>query len=348
MRKLIFSIGALTLLIVLSSCSSVPTFSGEVPEDPTGVSEPTTWGEDVEMNVSIDKNFGLIPLSMRDYVNLKISFRGYTPPDDTSAENFMVFEDGKAQGFVIKKYTEYSNKTDIVFVVDVTGSMSNAIEGVRNSIVNFIDYLQESGLDVKVAVVPFDDKAPSGDYTYTPEWLNLADLDTAKSYVESLIAAGGNDTPENAYGAIMFAWNNVSWRSGSQRILILLTDAPSHYTGDGSTGFSPSYTKSEVISALSGKATLYMVATIGYYHEADSDFSAPNDPREIAQETGGFVIYQNPYEDVDLTSIGIAEAIVSTYIITFESDSPSGSHTVSVYYEGNDGEEGWVESTMEY
>ncbi len=173
-----------------------------------------------------------------------------------------------------------------------------------------------------------------------------------------MIASGGGDFPENAYGAIMYAWENVSWRSGSQKVFVLLTDASSHYKGDnawkyweasgGDQPFDPAYTKEEVISALSGYATLYMVASTGYYSSYDTDFSDPGDPREIAIRTGGFVIYQSGSEEVDLSRIGLAEAISSSYIITFESDSPVGTHTISVYYNGPDGKQGHQTTQMSY
>ena len=357
-RKVFLFVLAAAVAVLLSSCSNIPTFSGGIPEDPEGVSEPTSWGNDVQMALSIDKTLSLTPLTLQDYNRIKLSFLGYTPPDDVNEDNVKVFEDGKAQGFLLEKVSRVRNKVDIVFIVDVTGSMGEEINGVKSSMINFINDLESSGLDAKVAIVPYDDYVPTKDYTYSPSWLDLSNLSDASSYVGDLIAAGGGDFPENAYGAIMYAWNNVSWRSDSQRIFILLTDAFSHYKGDSgwvdsTNNFSPEFTKNEIISALSGYATLYMVASIDpyygdYYHKGDSNFSHPGDPREIAIRTGGFVIYQSGSEEVDLSSIGLTEAITSSYIITFESDSPVGTHTISVYYEGSDGKQSYKEIQMNY
>ncbi len=358
MKKLFALIGIAVILALIASCENTPTFGGSIPPDPAG-SEPMSWGEDVKMNVTIDKSLQLTPIAMPEYTKIKVSFLGYTPPEDTSADNFMVFEDGKKQGFILEKYTEVSKKVDIVFVVDVTGSMREEIAGVKNSLKSFIDYLLDSGLDVKVAVVPFGDYVPPRDDTtdsveFDPLWLNLSDLSSAKDYVDRLRTGFGGDYPENSYGAIMYAWKNVSWRAGAQRVFILLTDAFSHYRGDDDwwdsmNDFDPKYTKDEVLSALIGYTTLYIVAsTGGYYSESDEDFSNPADPREIAIKTGGFVIYQSGGEEVDLSEIGIAEAINSTFIITFESDSPVGTHTISVYYEGSDGKQGHANVQMSY
>jgi len=242
-----------------------------------------------------------------------------------------------------------------MIIMDVTGSMGEEINGLKNSLANFIDYLNEEGFDVKVGLVPFGDYAPANDTTtdeisFDPSWLNLSDLTSANEYVESLTTGYGGDWPENSYGAIMYAWNNASWRAGSQRIFILLTDAYSHYKDEESPteSFEPKYNKDEVISALEGYATLYMVASTDGFNEYDTDYPDPGDPREIAVKTGGFVIYQSGYEEIDLPSIGIADSIKSTFIIEFQSDSPGKTHTISVYYEGPSDEQGHAEITAEY
>ena len=339
-KKMIF-IAIPAVLLFLASCSTVPTIPSPVPPDPTGVSEPGSWGS-VEMALSVDYSL-LNPLDIPKYTRIKLSFLGeYIPPEDISEDNFLVFEDGKAQGFILSRITAVFKRLDIVLLVDVTGSMSSAIKGVKNSIKGFMDYLKTHGFDVRVAVVPFDDYAPSEDKKYDPEWLNLSDPDTVKDYVDQFTAYGGGDSPENSYGAILFAWNNVGWRPASQRIFILFTDARSHYRGEStSTKFDPKANKDDILKLILGRATLYMVAYTGSYSETDTDFSSPNDPREIAVRTGGFVIYLSYSEEADLTKIGIAESVVNTFFITFESNSPGKDHVVEVYYRENPTSSSW-------
>ena len=356
MKKIFMILSAILLIVVvISSCQDIPTMSGSVLSDPKGVVEPTSWGDEVDMSISIDKAVSsIIPIAIPDTIKIKLTFLGYDASNVTN-DNFMVFEDSKAQGFSLYRVSETVKSVDIMIIMDVTGSMGNEIEGLKKSLNNFIDYLDKSGFDVRVGLVPFGDYAPASKTTtdqisFKPPWLDLTNLASANEYVKKLTTGYGGDTPENSFGAIMYAWNNASWRSGAQRILILLTDAPSHYKGDGSyTDFEPQYTKDEVLKALEGYATLYMVASTGdYYSEGETDFSAKDDPREIADKTGGFVIYQSGYEEVDLTKIGIAESIKSTFIIEFQSDSPEKEHRISVYYEGHDGEQGHAEITAEY
>jgi len=354
MKRIFFLLLAILTVVIISSCQDISTMSGSVLSDPKGVVEPTSYGDEVKMSLSIDKTISsIIPIAIPDTRKIKLTFLGYDASDVTN-DNFKVFEDGKAQGFSLYRVSETVKSVDIMIIMDVTGSMGEEIEGLKKSLKNFIDYLDESGFDVKVGLVPFGDYAPASktttdDISFNPPWLDLTNLASANEYVEKLSTGYGGDGPENTYGAIMYAWNNASWRSDAQRIFILLTDAPSHYKDDGSyADFDPQYTKDEVISALEGYATLYMVASTGYYSEDDTDFSAPKDPRKIAIKTGGFVIYQSGGEEVDLTKIGIVESIKSTYIIEFQSDSPEKNHRISVYYEGPDGEQGHAEITAEY
>jgi len=318
--------------------------------------KPDVWGDEVPIYGSVDKAPILTPIDLPLAVKIRVSIPGYA--EGLTPDNFLVFEDDRAQGFALVKEAEERRGADIVFIVDVTGSMGTEIAGVKNSMVNFIQALEAGGLDVKVGIVPYGDYAParadtSDNIGFDPAFLNLSDPTVAEGYANGLGVGYGADGPENAYGAIMYAWNNMAWRRGTQRIFILITDAFSHYTGDIADGlewpsgwgpsndFDPKYTKDEVINALYGFATLHIVAsTGGYYNTTDTDFSHPGDPREIALLTGGLIIYQDPSGEPDLSGIGITEYIASSWLIIFESDSPATTHNVDVYFEGPDGKRG--------
>jgi hypothetical protein len=49
------------------------------------------------------------------------------------------------------------DSVDLVFLVDVTGSMSNVIDSVRSSLLSFVDALKSSDLDGTISVVSFQD-----------------------------------------------------------------------------------------------------------------------------------------------------------------------------------------------
>jgi hypothetical protein len=113
---------------------------------------------------------------------------------------------------------------DVVFLVDITGSMTNVIDSVRDSVVNFVDILEASGVAGTVSVVTFQDTVgvnrtfqepePPNDFERSPFFapVSLADaahVDELRGFVNRLEANRGADAPENLAGAVDFARNNV-------------------------------------------------------------------------------------------------------------------------------------------
>lgn len=113
---------------------------------------------------------------------------------------------------------------DIVFLIDITGSMTNVIHAVRDSVVALVDLLQARGVQGTVSVVSFQDTvgvnrtfqelAPPGNIERSPFFapVSLADhakVDQLRAFVNRLEANRGADLPENLAGAIDFARNNI-------------------------------------------------------------------------------------------------------------------------------------------
>lgn len=130
---------------------------------------------------------------------------------------------GSPQSFDLKCLSD-GRSVDIVFLIDITGSMRDVIHSVRDSVVRFVDLLEASGVRGTVSVVTFQDTvgvnttfqqpAPANDYERSPffEPVSLAepdDVDALRAFVNRLEANRGADAPENLAGAIDFARNNV-------------------------------------------------------------------------------------------------------------------------------------------
>jgi hypothetical protein len=113
---------------------------------------------------------------------------------------------------------------DIVFLIDITGSMSNVIHAVRDSVVHFVDLLEASGVRGTASVVTFQDSvgvnvsfqqpAPPNNFERSPFFapVSLDDpeqVDALRAFVNRLEANRGADAPENLSGAIDFARNSV-------------------------------------------------------------------------------------------------------------------------------------------
>ncbi|WP_338520760.1 cutinase family protein [Candidatus Nanosynbacter sp. BB002] len=123
--------------------------------------------------------------------------------------------------------------TDVVFVLDTTGSMSPYIDQMKTFIRNYSSKIKE--LNGRVGLVVYRD---AGD-EYTAKKLSDLQSDTTDllTKLDSVSAAGGGDDPEAALHASMVAMNEMKWQKGATKAIILLTDAGYHEPDkvDGST-----------------------------------------------------------------------------------------------------------------
>lgn len=133
--------------------------------------------------------------------------------------NFVVLEDGAPMedcDVTLISEGQSTPRTDIVFVFDSTGSMSDEIADLKQNILAFTDQLELSNVDFNLGLVVFGD-AVEGIYGMTQ------DADEFRSYVQSVQI--GNGSQENPFDAIA-AGVQLALRDNSERIFILATDEP--------------------------------------------------------------------------------------------------------------------------
>jgi cytoskeletal protein CcmA (bactofilin family) len=144
-----------------------------------------------------------------------------------SYDNFTLTEDGVEQ--TIKSIRCISDtqttkpKMDIVFVIDITGSMDSVIEGVKNNCLTLLDLLDSQNIDYNLGLTVF------GDYVYIQ---NNGDLiSSATTFRDWIIKIPrpdwGGDGPENALGALRDSIDGMHYRVDAQKIFVVITDAPS-------------------------------------------------------------------------------------------------------------------------
>ena len=169
-------------------------------------------------------------------------------------ENFYVYENGvlQTQNFdVVPPYESGGLRAaDIVFVLDVSGSMGDEIESVRSNMRSFVNLLAESGIDYRVGFITYAD----WDYIYNDGNLysRLSDiLDVINNVQLGEHGIGdGADWLENPYYALSHAVR-MNFRPGAQKILIMITDAPAHTVDDpGDAGSYATFTDSSIIEFL--------------------------------------------------------------------------------------------------
>ncbi|MEE1504352.1 MAG: S-layer homology domain-containing protein [Acutalibacteraceae bacterium] len=119
-------------------------------------------------------------------------------------------------------------QADIVFIIDTTGSMSGAINNVKNNVKLFVDELKSRGVSAGLALVEYRDIYVDG-YDTTKVHKNgssnwFYDMDVYKEKVSNLRASGGGDGPESAVDALETA-RLLDMRASAGKIFILVTDA---------------------------------------------------------------------------------------------------------------------------
>jgi len=143
-------------------------------------------------------------------------------------------------------------KADVMFVLDVTGTMQFAIDGIVEGLENSIKTLKgKEGIEsVRVGLTVFRDRdlgsggkvAPNdrvlnitGDpFTFTFGKDSDAFTDKTGEFreiVKKLKAEGGGDEPENSLEAIQLAAKAKTRPGRVTRIMVLITDAPPRQTG---------------------------------------------------------------------------------------------------------------------
>lgn len=133
---------------------------------------------------------------------------------------------------------------DMVFCIDVTGSMDNIIEIVQKNAMNLYQDVQkcmeQKGKHVdnlRVRVIAFRDYlADDEDAMLVTNFFTLPDdAELLKKCVNSLVAKGGGDDPEDGLEALAYAikskWNMESAKK--RHVIVLWTDDDAHELGFG-------------------------------------------------------------------------------------------------------------------
>lgn len=141
---------------------------------------------------------------------------------------------------------------DLVFCIDVTGSMDNIIDIVRSNALNFYQDVKACMLKkgkhidtLRVRLIAFRDYLADGpDAMLMTNFFTLPqEADKLEKCVASLVAKGGDDDPEDGLEALAYAikskWNMESKKK--RHVIVLWTDDDAHILGHGSS--SPYYPK---------------------------------------------------------------------------------------------------------
>lgn len=125
---------------------------------------------------------------------------------------------------------------DIVIAIDCTGSMGGTINNVKTNAQRIAEIIRERAATTWFGAIKFRDY---GDQFITVILMHPGESISAfQAAVNTMQAGGGGDWAE-AYVEVVFqAAQEVTWRQGARRLLIILGDAPPHdpLYGTGTSG----------------------------------------------------------------------------------------------------------------
>lgn len=201
---------------------------------------PATPISDSGLIVTIDS------IIVSDFPNIDLIFQSKIEETgqslrNLSKENVFFYEDlVEIEDFTLEKDTSGGvNRADIIFVLDVTGSMTQEIDGVKENIAEFADSLSYQGVDFRLGMVTFLDEIENI-YDFT------SNVQLFQQYVNEQYAHGGGDMPENSLEALMAA-SQFDFRLNANRIFIWITDAAYHIN-NSNTQLTPQDVVNEMLT----------------------------------------------------------------------------------------------------
>jgi von Willebrand factor type A domain len=164
---------------------------------------------------------------------------------------------------------------DVVLLVDDTGSMGPAIASIKTNLDSVITAVTNAQPTAQFAVTSFGDLAFPNPFTVNqPLTSSVAALTAA---VGSLTASGGGDIPEDWINALYeISTGAITFRADSSRIIVLVSDAPSHDPSGG-------HTLANAIAALTAQS----IRVIGVNVQ---DLDATGQATAVTAATGGVII----------------------------------------------------------
>lgn len=340
----------LSFLLILGivsfwSCTTKtePKDEDGIPPDPTNVSVPPTEHNNIVPNAEFTPASGnKIVVNLTGLVN-PTTGQPITLYADYSGGNYNFYleEDGVLKGVKLTKVsTSNVLKADIVFTVDISGSMGQEADSVANGIIALANFLSAAGLDVKFGIV--------GYYGYIAGALNLTTATELEAFLTRPYMTGtsrprgfaGDDSTnlqmaastyandhssysEDGVVGILFADSLFAWRSGAQKVFINFTDE----------GTQPDYeykwSTANICDNFPGYATVHTVFS------ADTNQTWTNlqweKPWAMSECTGGTAFFMNSNADsLDLTVLPFTTALTNSYKAEFNSANPTGTHDVVI------------------
>ncbi len=281
-------------------------------------------------------------------------------------QNTWLSLDGTPKGILVKNHSEdanVSNKIDLVFLVDNSGSMGEESDAIARDIVNWANNLVNSGVDIRFGCVGYTETGELWLAEYNQVLNGAIDLTShselhdylnhgtgvertqhfgganasvlqnqATQYTEGLYEATGHADWFGECGmmALRFADTYFSFRNGANRIYVNFTDEPNQ----------PMYIEEWSVEYLNPSHGYWLPqqGTVHTVFSGSTNFTNSvglnEKPWLVSEYTGGTVLYTNAsFSGVSLNDLPVTGAMQHSYSIYFtvpESLKDGQSHNLRV------------------
>ncbi len=155
------------------------------------------------------------------------SFSGLTENDGAACN--LILDVSEITETICRLVSQARKGSEILFVVDKTGSMSDDIDFVKENINSIIDCLPKG---CRLGGVAYGDNRSDGANWYSSYELT-EDYNAIRDFINNIRVTGGGDTPESVYDALWKALDEMTWKDcNAPDIIIVMGDAPPK-TGSG-------------------------------------------------------------------------------------------------------------------
>lgn len=344
-RHVVQTLLSLALTVSLTSClnNDDETIVLETPMNNTGIPDdsqadpnpillaaPTTSVPNIQTTVDYVDDVPVIRIDMTGVKNAEsvdwLRLYGTGSPE----QNIWVEVDDVPKGIDVYNNADQAGgrviMTDVVFVVDNSGSMSEEADAIARDIISWAQLLTNSGLSVRFGIVGYDGEITGGiDLTTADELARFLSYGSGTSRTQhfgdnrtdwSTLASryyvnGGMD--ECGVAAIRLADENFKFRMGSNRVYVNFTDEPNFPTSK--SGYSVKYFENQNNWAAA-QGTVHTVYSASKFE--GNTWNSREQPWLVSEYTGGTTIFtSSAFTGVTLASLPVTGAMENSYIIRF-------------------------------
>ena len=234
------------------------------------------------------------------------NFRLYVAKDEVSQQHNVAR--GQENEWVVRLDIDGSHESeipvDVLFLLDSTGSMSDEIGRIKESLLSISARISDlpSQPDLRFGMVAYRDR---GDDYITRVFDFDNDVHRFAGTIREVHADGGGDEPESLNEALHVAVHKPNWRLGNAiRLVFLVADAPPHMDYPEDYNYAE-----EMVEAHRRGIKVFSIATSGLNDAGEYIF------RQVAQHTMGrfiFILYGGgtPHQVSDYTVENLDDLVV--------------------------------------